>query len=139
LYRLDRDYPDAKWLHAYERLPQPTFFELLAAFKDDSFKDEREFRFVYHEDPRLFDNEVLKRAPKRFRMAGPLLVPYTTTKDLAGSRTGLSSAPETQLKIHEVVVGPHPLGEAAAAGVREFLDLRGYRDVSVARSRVPFR
>ncbi|MFI5197566.1 MAG: DUF2971 domain-containing protein [Thermoanaerobaculia bacterium] len=137
LYRLDRGQCEPEQLDVYERLPQGTFFELFSMLKHESFRDEREFRFIYLEDPHLFDRGVFEKAPKRFRMAGPILVPYTTTRDLAPLSGGVSK--HGRLKLAEIIVGPHPYADLAEAGIREFLGASGHAEVSVSRSRVPFR
>src|SRR6266851_4172570 len=137
LHRLDRQSNNPAWLHAYETLPRSNFYELLSMFKDSAFRDEREFRFLYQEDPNLFDGKVLIKAPKHFRVAGSLLVPYATTKDLVGSRTRTKKEVATKLDLVDVLIAPHPHAEVAAAGIREFLDTHGYGDVSVQTSQVP--
>jgi hypothetical protein len=47
LYRLDRAQCEPEQLDVYEQLPQGTFFELFSMLKHESFRDEREFRFIY--------------------------------------------------------------------------------------------
>src|SRR5688572_13125735 len=107
-------------------------------FKDASFKDEREFRMIYQEHARLFANTVLDLAPKRFRAAGPLIVPFTTTRDLSSLVLAQGAgASGSRLAITDVVVGPHPLKNLAVSGIREFLAAHGY-DVDVQPSSVPF-
>lgn len=107
--------------------------------KDESFKDEREFRMIYQEHSRLFAEMNLDLAPKRFRSAGPLIVPFTSTRDLASLRLARGAGVEgSRIAITDVVVGPHPLKDLAVSGIREFLLTHGY-DVDVQASRVPFR
>jgi hypothetical protein len=138
LHRRDRVGSDPKHLEAYDISPRSRFYELLSMFKDSAFRDEREFRFVYQEDPQLLSRMPIKKAPKRFRVAGSVFVPYTTTKDLAQDQLRIDGKP-LRFELHEVVVGPHPQAGLAAAGIREFLDSHGYANVPVTRSEVPFR
>ncbi|MEO8698148.1 MAG: hypothetical protein ABI658_31930 [Acidimicrobiales bacterium] len=144
LFRLDQAFAgNPRWnFDAYYReVFRGPFYEILASLKNEAFRDEREYRLVYREDPTLFNGEPFTRAPKYFRMAGSLLVPYTTSRDLVGSRIDgyEASRPSSTLAIREVMVGPHPLAQSALAGVREFLDERGYRDTPAVASDVPFR
>ena len=106
--------------------------------KDETFRDEREFRMIYQEHARLFAEIPLDLAEKRYRTPGPLIVPYTTTRDLAGLRLA-EGARETRIEIVDVIVGPHPLKDIAASGIKEFLASSGYQDIPVVPSRVPYR
>jgi hypothetical protein len=140
LYQKDRAHSDSKWLEFYPRAPRSYFFELVSTFKDAAFADEKEFRYVYREDPGLFDDEIFMKVRRRFRVSGPLIVPYTTTKDLAVFRLRDRFQPrESILRLKDVIVGPHPHASLAVAGIREFLAAHGYDDVPVAASEVPFR
>jgi hypothetical protein len=123
---------------AYESISRDRFFELLSMMKHEAFRDERELRFVYQEDPESPISRFDGRAPKRFRVAGGLLVPYTTTKDI-GQRSSVFDATENKLVLHEIVVGPHPHAELIQSGVREFLAANGLEGVEVNMSNVPFR
>ncbi len=125
-------------LDAYESLPRGGLFELLSMMKDAVFSDEREFRFVYQEDPEGVISRLEGRAPKRFRVTGDILVPYTTTKDL-GRRSSVFDTSRNRLTLHEIVVGPHPHAELIRSGIRELLEARGYSGVDVNLSTVPFR
>jgi Protein of unknown function (DUF2971) len=136
---LDRDLREGKGERkAYEYLCRLYFYELLAMLKHSSFKDEREFRMIYQEHAQLFTAMKIALAPKRYRVAGALLVAYTTTRDLA---TLPHAQPKlgSRIAITDVVVGPHPLNELAVVGIRDFLASHGYDDVSVEPSRVPYR
>ena len=122
----------------YESLPRTYFVELLAMMKDDAFSDERELRYMYLEDKSGFLTSLDGRASKRFRSSGPLLIPYTTTMDLA-NRSSIGEASEYRLNLQEVIVGPHPYKDLIVSGIREFLVEHGYSDVVVSPSKIPFR
>jgi len=123
---------------AYESLPRSGFFELLSMMKDEAFRDERELRFVYQEDPEGTISKLDGRAPKRFRIAGDILTPYTTTKDIV-QRSAVFSAADSKLRFHEIIVGPHPHAALIQSGIRELLTEYRYEDVEVNVSKVPFR
>jgi hypothetical protein len=126
-------------LDSYEKIARIYFFELLAMLKHESFRDEREFRIIYQEHSRLFAGASLDLAPKRFRIAGPLIVPFTSTRDMSSLRLARGQGSDgSRIAIIDVVVGPHALKDLAASGIREFLHEHGY-DVDVEPSRVPFR
>jgi hypothetical protein len=122
----------------YECLPRGGLFELFSMMKDAAFSDEREFRFVYQEDPEGPISRFEGKAPKRFRVAGDILVPYTTTKDL-GRRSSVFDASQSRLTVHEIVVGPHPHAELIRSGICELLGASGYSGIEVNLSSVPFR
>ncbi|MDQ3563310.1 MAG: DUF2971 domain-containing protein [Pseudomonadota bacterium] len=124
---------DPRHIESYDNLLRGVFFELVVLCKDIGFQDERECRLVYHEDPGLFSRLPLKPAPKSFRVSGPMLVPYTTSAEL-----DCITDPQ-QFPIGRVVVGPHPHMNVIAAGIREFLQFRGYEKVPVDISTIPFR
>ena len=123
----------------YALLIRLNFFELLATLKDESFADEREVRMIYQEHARAFSSLGYDLAPKRFRTVGSLIMPFTSTRDLAALRHAEHSIlPQSGISITDVVVGPHPLKNLAVSGIREFLIAHGY-EVDVEPSRVPFR
>lgn len=123
---------------AYESLTRGGFFELLSMMKDAAFGDEREFRFVYREDPDCLMSRFHGRVPKRFRVTGHLLAPYTTTKDI-GRRSSVFDANQSRLAFREIIVGPHPYSELIRSGIREFLATNEYEPIEVNLSSVPFR
>lgn len=146
LYQRDSRDGDAN-VHYYSSTLRSHLFDLISTFKDAAFADERELRYVYHENLALFNEYVFMKAPKRFRADGSLVVPYTTTRDLSVIRLhdGTSALPDSEktqrseLRLVDVIVGPHRHAELAAAGLRELLDANGYSSISVHQSSVPFR
>jgi hypothetical protein len=140
LYERDRASGDPQWLAGYPRAPRSYFFELVSTFKHSSFADEREFRYVYREDPLVFNDQLLMKVKQRFRASDSLIVPYTTTKDLAVFRLrNQEKIKKSDIKMTDVIIGPHVHGELAAAGVRELLVAQGYSNVPVYISAVPYR
>ncbi len=123
---------------AYESITRAHFVELLSMMKDEAFSDEREFRFVFQEDPTGPIAKLRGRVAKRFRVSGDVLVPYTTTADLM-RRDGVRAERQSRLVFHEIVVGPNPYAELIRNGLRELLRASGYHDVEVSLSSLPFR
>lgn len=137
LVALDAD-DDVATPDLYEKAIRLYLFELLAMMKDAAFADEREVRLIYIDHAKSFAELPLEVAATRYRSAGPLIVPFTTTKDvsvLPHAQPKLGS----RIAITDVVVGPHPLKELATFGIKEFLAASGYSDVPVDASVVPFR
>jgi hypothetical protein len=106
---------------------------LIANFKAEGFKDEREVRIVHSENPDVYHSLSIKRPEKHFRISGDLIVPYVTTKDIAPK-----SYPK-RLPIVEVVIGPDPKASVLRNGVEEFLRAHGHDDAVVRISTTPFR
>jgi hypothetical protein len=115
--------------HQFEQI-----LEMVAFFKDRSFKDEQEYRLVYIEHSQLFKNDFLDRPPKRFRIKGNRLLPYVVSSELFPM---LNSDPR-ELGICEIVLGPET-DELLARGIREFLDANGMEKISLKASKVPYR
>lgn len=93
---------------------------LLPRFKHLGFQDEKEWRFVIQ---RTVAPEDLC-----FRVSDNKLVPYIEIGKL-----------EAKLPILSVRIGPGPDQELTAQSVRLFLAAKGYHDVEVSISDVPFR
>lgn len=147
LYRRDDSapMPDSPPRADGGRLALRYFFDLFSLFKSPAFADEKEARVVYQQPP-LSGRDALP--VKRFRVAGPMLRPYTSILDLLDARKADRhtidfslpiNMPPPRLGIREVVVGPHPSAEDARGSIVEFLDAMGYPDTQVTISKVPFR
>ena len=122
----------------YEKIVRLYLFELIAMLKDSAFKDEREVRLIYIDHAKSFADVPLQVAATRYRCSGALVVPFTTTKDVAALPHAQPKL-RSRIDITDVVVGPHPLKDLATVGLREFLLAHGYVDVTVDASAVPFR
>jgi hypothetical protein len=106
-------------------------YRLLALFKDRSFADEREARYVYIED----STGAVKghnRALTHFRVSGNLLIPYIDSSDI------VKEQPD-KLRIREVVIGPQANADLLEAALRQFLLSNGYDKVKLTRSSIPYR
>jgi hypothetical protein len=140
LYRRDRGQTYAHdWQKHYEDGPMEDFFELFSMLKDEGFKDEHELRVVYRESFALQAFGDQYKARKRFRVVGPLIKPYTTIRDLVELRSRTTEGDKGRVDLAEIVIGPHTHAGIAAAGLREFLDTRGYKGVTISLSKVPYR
>jgi hypothetical protein len=118
-------------VHRYYTTVVP-LYRLLALFKDRSFADEREARYVHIEDPTCTVKGFQKNAPTHFRVSGNLLIPYIDSSDL------VKEQPD-KLRIREVVIGPQANADLLAAALRQFLLSQGYDKVTLRRSSVPYR
>jgi len=109
--------------------------------KNPAFLDEKEVRWVYTEDQKMFDDGTL--APKHFRVDHNILIPYVTTIDIINifKLKGLpvSNSKSRLLPLREVIVGPQENADLVECSVREFLEGKGYHSVTVKKSNVPFR
>lgn len=134
--QVDRQSDKPRWLEPYPNLMWSLLFELAALCKDGGFSDEREVRLLFQESTAL--REHFGPVVKRFRPAGGVLVPYVSTNDF--HRIGLDSDTHRgRLNLFEVVVGPNSKMELVARGVAEYLESKGYQNVRVHKSSIPFR
>jgi hypothetical protein len=119
-----------------------TLLRHLAFIKDPSFADERELRVTYIEDQELFDREGLKKAKRRFRPRGRLIVPYVTSDENdAGSPLGMEmpSMRSFKLPIEEIVVCPQPDSRLVERSIKEFLVANDFGKTTVSSSAIPYR
>lgn len=116
----------------YQRFEQ--LIELVAFFKDSSFSVEQEFRLAYVEHPELFERKYFDPPPKRFRVKGSRLLPHIVSSELFPMPTD----EKRELGICEIVLGPEA-DDLLASGVKEFLDANGMQNVTIRRSKVPYR
>lgn len=119
----------------YHRFEQ--VLELVAFFKDCSFRDEQEFRLAYVEHPELFNGPLTTLfvpPPKRFRVKGNRLLPHIASSDLFPLHNG----EKRELGICEIVLGPEA-DDLLTHGIREFLDAKGMEKIPVTHSKIPYR
>ncbi|HEX7893396.1 MAG TPA: DUF2971 domain-containing protein [Terriglobales bacterium] len=93
---------------------------LLPRFKHLGFVDEREWRFVVQ--------RPVEAGNLLFRAKGAVIAPYI-----------ILSVGGAKLPMQSVTIGPGREMDLTRASVRMFLDQRGYENVPVKLSRVPFR
>jgi hypothetical protein len=107
--------------------PSPTFTEafikkvaeLAPRFKDDGFQEENEWRIVIQRDD--------ESAPLRFRVNDGVIVPYLTVRS------------REPLPIDHVIVGPGKNQDLCIKSLQMFLKAKGFSDVAVVPSKVPYR
>ena len=111
----------------------------LTYFKNKSFSDEHEARWVCRESKRISTDIGFQAAPKHFRISNNKIIPYMTSSDFAKINPRNDKTNSIKLPITEIVVGPQENIEVVISGIRELLDYYGYESVSIRKSRVPFR
>lgn len=108
---------DFLWFaNAFEMINRITPF-----FKDDGFSEENEYRFVFSPE-----HEVMK---VDFRVNANGLIPYIS----------VSMSENKKLPIKKIIIGPAKDSEFIINGVRMLLMSRGYENVVIETSKVPYR
>ncbi|WP_436881493.1 DUF2971 domain-containing protein [Enterobacter asburiae] len=90
-------------------------------FKHSGFKEEKEYRFVFTASQRVPDVS--------FRISGNGYIPYII----------LSPVNKAKLPIKKIIVGPTNNFEEVKAGIRFLLDYKGFANVVIEESKVPYR
>jgi hypothetical protein len=99
----------------------------IAAFKDPSFSEEKEWRLIFDLDGRAVDPPKIHH-----RVQKNILLPFIK---IPIGRTG-----EGQEKlIKKIIVGPSKTDEYTLRSVEEFLKHKGLQNIPVSRSTIPFR
>ena len=117
----------------YHRFGQ--ILEVIAFFKDSSFKDEQEYRLVYVEHPELEGFADLKLPPKRFRIYKNRIIPYVVSSEVFPNP---HEEKFRELGISLIVLGPGS-DTTLESGLREFLDSNKMYNVVITKSNVPYR
>lgn len=90
-------------------------------FKHSGFKEEKEYRFVF---------TASDHPPEvNFRISGNGYIPYI----ISSPNNGL------KLPIKKVIVGPSSNFEEVKASIRFLLDCKGFRNVQLEESKIPYR
>ncbi|RWY88652.1 hypothetical protein EHI44_11420 [Rhizobium leguminosarum] len=97
----------------------------LVVFKDHAFEQEAEVRIV------LGYRDIANYGGVEFRPSSFGLIPFLNT----GRRAGI----EGPLPIGEIIVGPSAHQELVFESVKTFMSIKGYPDVPVEVSKVPYR
>lgn len=117
-------------------------YQQLVFFKNPAFSDEKEVRWVYTEDKKMFPGDDTL-APKRFRLDPNILVPYVTSTDVINMFKAkgfpVGNAQSKLLPLQEVIVGPQENEDLVKKSISEYLNEKGYGFVKVRNSEVPFR
>jgi hypothetical protein len=119
-----------------------TLLRHLAFLKNPGFRDEREIRVAHIEDQAMYERNRLKKATRRFRPRGRLLVPYIAlSEDGVGwsidARVG--DVKKFRLPLVRVNVSPQLDPTLEIRSIREFLDAHGFTEVEVSSSVIPYR
>ena len=115
-------------------------YQKLVFFKDKSFSDEREARWVFIESRKVYESLGIEPAKKRFRISDNKIIPFLTSNDLDKLRSWeQEKKEEVPLPLKDVVVGPQKDKILVGDGIRELLDSKGYDSVPIRNSEVPFR
>jgi hypothetical protein len=107
--------------------------KLISFFKDPGFREEDEYRIAYIEDPELFEKIGEEPAPKNFRISNGNLIPYVRSSDLPNAFDD-----KKHLSIKKIVLGPNS-DLLLERSIREYLDHKGYGDIEILRSKIPYR
>lgn len=97
-------------------------------FKNRDFNEEVEWRLIFTPAPAC-------RAPRRFRIARNMLVPYYSLNELFKC----AGASLQRLPIKTICLGPSPNKHLNLESARMLLAQRGYADVTVDASDTPYR
>jgi hypothetical protein len=117
-----------------------TFFNnVIYSFKHPSFIDEREYRLQLEIDNK--DDIDLK-----FRATENLIIPYTVLKNSYASYLETKESDETEpifslkkLPISKIIIGPSLDYETVKIGIKQFLFEKGYKEINIEKSNVPYR
>jgi hypothetical protein len=120
--------------------------KFIVAFKDSSFKDEKEVRYFYTENPDFIKEGFFSKAEKEFRIVNGVMVPYVTTNSLYENnklqmmgQENDSLSPNNNFPLEEVIIGPHYKQELVERGIREFLDYHDLNHVKIKKSPISYR
>jgi hypothetical protein len=131
--QIQSNYFDQALKHAQEQVPQTVnelaikLFHVMALLKHSAFEEEQEWRYVFPVFAKMPNPPELK-----FRARPGALVPYIEFP-LIGDE------PNKNFLLKEIILGPGSEDALAINSTRAFLDSVGLKDVSISRSRVPYR
>ncbi|MFV0593404.1 MAG: DUF2971 domain-containing protein [Draconibacterium sp.] len=138
--------------HSYEWLVASVIFEyldgIIAPYKDNCFKDEKEYRFEY-----VIDGKINKKGKEewRFRASDNLIVPYILLETkYQHLKKRYKDNPEElkiseslcllkRLPIKEIIVGPSLDYESIKQALTELLIKHNYVEIPIIKSKIPYR
>jgi hypothetical protein len=131
-YQADRATGYAKYEDDWGEQLATSLAQDFLLFKDAAFSAEREVRLIVSENH-------LNHFPSgiHHRVSGARLIPYLKSSDLYEGVAGAEDG--ARLPIVEVKLGPTAFDSLTAKSVEIFLRDRGYSDVPVTRSGLPYR
>lgn len=107
----------------------------LLALKNPAFLDEREARMILEVRPRW---KFVHHRDGRYGTTPFIELSAENEENRTHAHDGFLQRPGT-LPIKSVMIGPTPLGDEVLSATEEFLEFNGYPDVTVKRSKIPFR
>lgn len=121
-----------------------TFFNnVIHSFKHPSFIDEREYRLQLEIDNNMYKKEDIEL---KFRATENLIIPYTIIKNDYISYLETKVPNETEplfslkkLPISKIIIGPSLDYETVKNGIKKFLFEKGYKEIDIEKSNVPYR
>lgn len=94
--------------------------DISSYIKHESFQDEQEYRIIYHKEP----------DEKKYRVGNSMIIPYI-------ERILLDD--DDKLPISKIIVGPTPHPELSKYSVESLLKSKGYDNIEVEKSNIPYR
>lgn len=116
-----------------------SIYEHITYFKDNSFEDEKEVRLVYKEDKSFFKIAKLNKPKKEFRISDNKIIPYLSSKNIPKFNKEYARTKDEILPIYDIVIGPQKDADLIMCGIKELLKSKGYKNVKVRKSIVPYR
>ncbi len=121
-----------------------TFFNnVIYSFKHPSFIDEREYRLQLEIDNKMYNKDDIDL---KFRATENLIIPYTIIKNSYASYLETKEPDETEpifplkkLPISKIIIGPSLDYETVKIGIKQFLFEKGYKEIDIEKSNVPYR
>ncbi len=110
----------------------------LNRIKDSGFRDERELRILAQVSPHW--KYVLHR-PGRFGLVPYIEIGMPVGGSMPSSNSFRAGGPQKmkRLPIRQINIGPTPFPEEARFGLKQLLNFKGYHDVTVVVSKIPYR
>lgn len=110
----------------FNKVRTQTIFRHAPRFKDDGFREEREWRII------ITDGE----ANPSYRVGNNVVIPY---RIFEGEMPFPPSDLPSRLPITSITIGPGKDLALTEKSVRHFLDAKGYDRVAILHSKIPFR
>lgn len=130
-----QDYDNGNYDRIKYRLSlEGILLQLAISFKSSHFKNEKEVRII------TLGNASEYFSERKYRIKNNRLIPYLCTNNsyILDENNYKLSNPE-KFKMSRVIIGPIAEKELLAKGIRRFLDDKGYEDVPVILSKIPYR
>ncbi|WNH08039.1 DUF2971 domain-containing protein [Thalassobellus suaedae] len=116
---------------------------VIHTYKHPSFIDEKEYRLQLEIDGNLYkkgDFDIL------FKSSENLIIPYTIIKNSYSAYLETKEPNETEpifglkrLPLNKIIIGPNLSFDIVKIGLEQFLTNKGYENVEIIKSEVPYR